>query len=129
MTSFLGIIIDNEDPDNLWMTVCRQCAITANVGHAFSIVLTHQSVCSLFEDTTISEEEGNEQWESVTTQRGHWATLYHNLEVLVHLCNIVGVETLRKLPSVPYVDLPESFDGPWKIDPATLQLKFFDKGG
>lgn len=109
------------------MAVCRQCAITSNVGHAFSIVLLHQKLCS--------ERECDEEWEWVTAERGHWATLYSNLEILVHLCNVVGLDALRKLPFVPFEDLPEHKDDEHKddetcyvVDPANLKLKFFNKG-
>lgn len=68
-------------------------------------------------------------WESVTAEKGHWATLYSNLEVLVHLCNVVGLNALRSLPSVPFDDLAEGMErSHYIVDPTQLKLKFFDKG-
>lgn len=117
---------DDEDQQNMWLSICRQCAITCNVGHAFSIVLLHQRVCS---DKSFSEEgEMNEEWESVTAERGHWATLHNNLQVLIHLSNIVGLDRLRRLPSIPFAEVSEDEDekASYVVEPS--KLKFFDKG-
>ena len=108
------------------MSVCRQCAITSNVGHAFSIVLIHQGISS---NSNLSPggEGDSEAWESVTAERGHWATLHKNLEILVHLCNVVGLDKLKKLPSLPFDEVPDDEDEiPNVVDPS--RLKFFDKG-
>lgn len=111
------------------MDVCRQCATTCSVGHAFSIVLIHRKLCIKFEKLSCcGEEESKEEWESVSAERGHWATLHNNLEVLIHLCNVVGMEALKKLPSVPFDDLPDHSKIDYVVDPSTLKLKFFDKG-
>lgn len=115
---------------NLWMPVCRQCALTSNIGHAFSIALIHQKLCTDIESLSTYSEEGNvvEDWESVSTERGHWATLYSNLEILLHLCNLVGLEELRKLPSVLFDDRPDDPNTDYAVDIANLNLKFYDKG-
>lgn len=106
----------------MWTSICRQCAITSHVGHAFTIVLIHQKMC-------VDDNEESEEWESVTAERGHWATLHSNLEVLVHLSNVVGLEALKRLPPVPFDDIPEdSNKSCYAIEPAQLKLKFFDKG-
>ena len=95
------------------------------------MVLIHQKLCYKSEEAVVSTEEMNEEWESLTPEKGHWATLYNNLEALVHLCNVVGAEALRKIPSVPFYDMPEDWDsskGTFIVDTIMLQLKFFDKG-
>ena len=105
----------------MWHNVCRQCAITQNVGHAFSIVLLHQKLSH-------SEDGSSEEWETVTPEGGHWATLHRNLEILVHLHNIVGAEPVKRLPSIPFDDLPEDKDerSSYRLDPTNI--KFYDKG-
>lgn len=110
----------------MWMSVCRQCAITSNVGHAFSIVLLHQKLSS---EEAFCEEEGmSEEWESVTAERGHWVTLHNNLEVLLHLCNIVGLDRLRRLPSLPFAEVSEDEEDKTAYVVEPSKLKFFDKG-
>lgn len=119
--------VGKEGQQNLWMSVCRQCAITPNVGHALSIALLHQKLCFGGEAQIFSEGDGgNEEWESVTAERGHWATLHSNLEVLVHLCNVVGPDALRRLPSLPFDEVPEDEDDDNVVDPS--KLKFYNKG-
>lgn len=113
------------------MPVCRQCAITSDVGQAFSLVLIHQKVNSASEQVDITDEEsGVEDWETVSTEKGYWATLYTNLTVLVHLSNIVGQEFLRMLPRVPFYDEPEELTNQDTLtaDLVDLKFKLFDKG-
>ena len=103
--------------------------MTSNVGHAFSMVLLHQKVCYKSEKNELDADE--EEWESVTTERGHWVTLYNTLEALLYLCNVVGVKALRKLPSIPFADIPENYEGTrcdFIADLGNLQLSLFDKG-
>lgn len=107
--------------------MCRQCALTSNIGHAFSVVLVHQKLCTDIEHST-SCRDVIEDWESVTTEKGHWATLYSNLEVLLHLCNLVGVEELRKLPFIPFDDRPSDPNASYTVDLSNLNLKFYGKG-
>ena len=104
----------------MWHSVCRQCAITQNVGHAFSIVLLHQKLDA--------GDGSSEEWETVTAEGGHWATLHRNLEVLVHLHNIVGAEPLKRLPSIPFDDLPEDKDERSSYCLDLANIKFYDKG-
>lgn len=110
------------------MPVCRQCALTSNVGHAFSVALIHQKLCTDLENSSYSEGSVVDDWESVSTERGHWATLYSNLEVLLHLCNLVGPKQLHKLPSVPFDDRPDDPNTLYAVDLANWNLKFYDKG-
>lgn len=74
------------------------------------------------------EEWNVEDWEPVSTEKGHWATLYSNLEVLLHLCNLVGLEALQKLPSVPFDNVSDDSDMNYIVNPANLKLKFYDRG-
>ena len=105
----------------MWSAVCRQCALSSNVGHAFSLVLIHQKLCVDIENLS-SCNEGVDEWHTVTAERSHWVTLYNNLELLIPLCNIVGIEALKSLPSVPFDDIQED-------EHLDLQnLKFYDKG-
>ena len=121
------IFLDEKDVSNLWTPVCRQCAITSNVGHAFSIAIVHQKLSTDIENSTCSVEEGGiEDWESVSTEKGHWATLYSNLEILLHLSNLVGLDSLTRLPCAPFVDRQE--DSSAVIEVANLTAKFYDKG-
>lgn len=110
------------------MSVCRQCAITCNVGHAFSFVLVYQKMKSMSEEVASGDEERD--WESVSAEKGYWATLYTNLEVLVHLSNVVGQDMLGVLPSVPFFDLPEDLTDKDTVSSHLVHLhfKFFDKG-
>ena len=112
------------------MPICRQCAITCNVGHALSIVLIYQRLTSESEKHILTDVEGVEDWESVSAEKSHWATLYTNLEVLVHLSNIVGSTSLKLLPVVPIYDLPEDSSNPDVIaaDLVKLQFQLFDRG-
>ena len=110
----------------MWGVVCRQCALTSNVGHAYSIAMIHQKLCMNFETFTSSTRE--EEWQTVSTERGHWATLYSHLEVLVYLSNIVGLEALKTLPSVPYFNISEDTEHLGSIDISKLKMQFYDKG-
>ena len=121
----------SDSQDSIWMPVCRLCAITSNVGQAFSLVLIYQKINSASEKVVTDEERDIEEWETVSAEKGYWATLYMNLEVLVHLSNIVGQKLLRKLPSVPFYDLAEGLsnnDAAVASDLLNLKIKFFDKG-
>lgn len=116
--------------ESFWVPICRQCAITCNVGHALSIVLIYQRLTSESEKHILTDVEGVEDWESVSAEKSHWATLYTNLEVLVHLSNIVGSTSLKLLPVVPIYDLPEDSSNPDVIaaDLVKLQFQLFDRG-
>ena len=104
----------------MWSAVCRQCALTFNVGHAFSLVLVYQKLQA--------NSQTLEEWETVTAEKGHWAMLYSNLEVLVLLSNIVGVEALKHLPPIPFENISDDKYKKYSINPAKLSLQFFDKG-
>ncbi len=76
----------------------------------------------------VSCNEEIEEWQTVTMERGHWATLYNNLEKLVHLCNLIGPEALKTLPSVPFDDITEDSRDFYTVDPTKLKLQFYDRG-
>lgn len=97
-----------------------------NVGHAFSLVLIHQKLCEDIEDRASTNEGEADEWHTITAERGHWATLYTNLQLLIPLCNIVGLEALKSLPSVPFDDISEGKEHCYTVDIANI--KFFDKG-
>ena len=113
------------------MPVCRQCAITSDVGQAFSLVLIYQRVNSASATVVLADEEERdlEEWETVSAEKGYWATLYTNLLVLVHLSNVVGQASLRALPSVPFYDIPDApTSKDLTADLVDLKFKLFDKG-
>ncbi len=106
------------------MLTCRQCAITSNVGHALSIILIHQKMTTASQSLLGGSERGIEDWESVSTEKSHWATLYTNIEVLIHLCNIVGPSSMKHLPVVPIYDMAEDSYNQKGIAEDLVNLKF-----
>ena len=74
-------------------------------------------------------EREAEDWESVSHEKTHWAILYTNVEVLVHLTNVVGPSSLNYLPSIPIYDHLEDHANEDAIAADLVDLKFqlFDK--
>lgn len=80
-------------------------------------------ICCLYQT---GEEE--EAWETVTAEREQWVRLIHHLEALTILSNTIGVDAMRRLPSVPFIVSEESDKAAEILDIGVLEVHLLQNG-
>ena len=72
--------------------------------------------------------EDEEAWETVTAEREQWVRLIHHLEALTILSNTIGVNAIRKLPSVPFIACEKSDKATEILDIGVLKVQLLQDG-
>jgi len=109
------------DETEQWTSLLSPASHSCSSGHALILVLVCQKFVTASSDERV--ESGDQEWDSwepLSSEREHWISLSHQLELLTLVSNLIGQDSMTRLPTAPHASINDADSA--AIDPSHIDF-------